>query len=97
MTSRTEFEAIAKRRLTKPTTPPSQRRPRRATASSPLGRSWREDIGAWRRALTCALPAGNGQIDWDDATEILTITVQWDPSRGAVLAEAEQFVMTTGL
>jgi type IV pilus assembly protein PilV len=56
-----------------------------------------QDIGAWRRALTCALPAGNGQIDWDDASEILTITVQWDPSRGAVVAEAEQFVMTTGL
>ena len=27
-----------------------------------------QDLGAWRRALTCALPAGNGQIDWDDAS-----------------------------
>jgi hypothetical protein len=56
-----------------------------------------QDIAAWRRALTCALPAGNGEIDWDGPSEILTITVRWDPSRGAVAAEAEQFVMTTGL
>ena len=58
-----------------------------------------QDIGAWRRALTCALPAGNGQIDWDDATEILTITVQWDPSRGTDPDDdsEETFVMTTGL
>jgi type IV pilus assembly protein PilV len=56
-----------------------------------------QDIAAWRRALTCALPAGNGQIAWDVGTEILTITVRWDPSRGAVAADAEEFVVTTGL
>ena len=58
-----------------------------------------EDIGAWRRALTCSLPAGNGQIEWDVATEILTITVRWDPSRGTSPddVDAEEFVMTTGL
>jgi hypothetical protein len=56
-----------------------------------------QDIAAWRRALVCALPAGNGQIDWDGGTEILTVTVRWDESRGADPAEAEEFVMTTGL
>lgn len=56
-----------------------------------------QDIGAWRRALVCALPAGNGQIDWDAGAEILTVTVRWDESRGAIPAEAEEFVMTTGL
>ena len=58
-----------------------------------------QDIGAWRRALTCALPAGNGQIDWDRPTEILTVTVRWDPSRGTDPDDdsEETFVMTTGL
>lgn len=56
-----------------------------------------QDIAAWRRALTCALPAGNGQIEWDDAAEILTITVQWDPARTADATDDEVFVMTTGL
>lgn len=56
-----------------------------------------EDIGAWRRALSCALPDGNGQIDWDGASEILTISVRWDASRGDVADAEEEFVMTTGL
>jgi type IV pilus assembly protein PilV len=56
-----------------------------------------QDIDAWRRALVCALPVGNGQIDWNNGTEILTVTVRWDDSRGAIPAEAEEFVMTTGL
>lgn len=56
-----------------------------------------EDIGAWRRALSCALPDGNGQIDWHGPSEILTITVRWDPSRGNDAAADEEFVMTTGL
>jgi type IV pilus assembly protein PilV len=56
-----------------------------------------QDIAAWRRALVCALPAGNGQIAWDQPSEILTVTVRWDESRGANPADAEEFVMTTGL
>lgn len=56
-----------------------------------------QDIAAWRRALSCALPDGNGVIAYDAGTEILTITVQWDPSRGGDVDALEQFVMTTGL
>jgi type IV pilus assembly protein PilV len=56
-----------------------------------------QDIGAWRRALVCALPAGNGQIDWDAAAEVLTVTVRWDKHPGAIPSQAEEFVMTTGL
>jgi type IV pilus assembly protein PilV len=63
----------------------------------PAGTVVAQDIAAWRRALSCALPGGNGQIDYDDATEILTITVRWDPSRGGDAAADEEFVMTTGL
>lgn len=56
-----------------------------------------QDIAAWRRSLSCALPGGNGQIAYSDVTEILTITVRWDPSRGGDADAAEEFVMTTGL
>ncbi len=56
-----------------------------------------QDIGAWRRALVCSLPSGNGQIDWDAAAEILTVTVRWDKHPGATPSQAEEFAMTTGL
>ena len=58
-----------------------------------------EDIGAWRRALSCALPMGNGQIAYDDVAQTLTITVTWDPSRGTdPQGDADEtFTMTTGL
>lgn len=58
-----------------------------------------QDIAAWRRALSCALPGGNGQIAYDAAAETLTITVTWDPSRGTdPEGDADEtFTMTTGL
>jgi type IV pilus assembly protein PilV len=54
-----------------------------------------QDLGAWRRALACSLPLGNGRIEWNAGTQILTITVRWDESRGE--GDPEEFVMTTGL
>ena len=64
----------------------SKRRPRRAMRRRRWdGRDAR--IGAWRRALTCALPAGNGQIDWDD--------VQRDPDdHGAMGPEPRRRLFT---
>jgi type IV pilus assembly protein PilV len=56
-----------------------------------------QDLGAWRRALVCALPAGDGQVAWDNAAEVLTVTVRWDKHPGAIPSQAEEFVMTTGL
>ncbi|HZF32011.1 MAG TPA: type IV pilus modification protein PilV [Gammaproteobacteria bacterium] len=51
------------------------------------------DISAWRIALVCALPSGNGQIDTNGRT--VTIDVQWDESRGT--GALEQFQMVTSL
>lgn len=51
------------------------------------------DISAWRIALVCAMPSGNGKIDTNGRT--VTIDVQWDESRGA--GPLEQFQMVTSL
>ncbi|HET7132560.1 MAG TPA: type IV pilus modification protein PilV [Gammaproteobacteria bacterium] len=51
------------------------------------------DISAWRIALICALPLGNGSIDTDGRT--VTINVQWDETRGS--GALEQFQMVTSL
>jgi type IV pilus assembly protein PilV len=51
------------------------------------------DISAWRIALICAMPSGNGSIDTNGRT--VTINVQWDESRGT--GPLEQFQMVTSL
>ena len=38
------------------------------------------DVAAWRNSLACLLPLGNGAIEVND--DVVTITVQWDDSRG---------------
>ncbi|WP_292977447.1 type IV pilus modification protein PilV [Nitrosomonas sp.] len=52
------------------------------------------DVTAWLDELKSRLPDGNGAIDID-ADNKVTITIQWDDSRGA--ATPQQFVMTTRL
>lgn len=39
------------------------------------------DLAEWRTRLR-ALPGGNGAVDVEPATNLVTITVQWDDSRG---------------
>ena len=59
-----------------------------------------QDLAAWRSALACALPNGNGEVAFaGDATNggVLTIRVRWDESRDPGNASVEQFEMTTGL
>jgi type IV pilus assembly protein PilV len=62
-----------------------------------------QDLAAWRRALACSMPSGNGEVDCDcDANGgVLTIRVSWDETgRGNASTEVgttQQFVMTTGL
>ena len=51
------------------------------------------DISAWRIALICALPLGNGSIDTNGRT--VTFNVQWDETRGS--GALEQFQMVTSL
>ena len=58
-----------------------------------------QDLGAWRRALACALPRGRGAVACDcglGGTQFLTITVTWDDSSRAD-DPTPTFVMTTGL
>jgi type IV pilus assembly protein PilV len=52
-----------------------------------------EDVAAWRNALACQLPEGNGAIA-SNGTEF-TITVQWDDSHGE--QDPLEFEFTTGL
>jgi type IV pilus assembly protein PilV len=51
------------------------------------------DISAWRIALVCALPLGNGSIDTNGRS--VTISVRWDESRGT--GALEEFQMVTSL
>lgn len=53
-----------------------------------------EDIQTWLNELALRLPAGSGAIDID-ADNKVTITIQWDDSRGELAPQ--QFVMTTRL
>ncbi len=52
------------------------------------------DVEVWLEELKSRLPDGIGTIDVD-ADNKVTITIQWDDSRGA--AAPQQFVMTTRL
>jgi type IV pilus assembly protein PilV len=52
------------------------------------------DISAWRKALICALPLGNGRIERNAAA--VTITIRWDESRGQNAVDQE-FAVTTSL
>jgi type IV pilus assembly protein PilV len=54
-----------------------------------------QDIQAWRNALACALPLGTGSIARTAGTNIFTITIQWDDSRGQ--NPVQQFTMMTEL
>jgi type IV pilus assembly protein PilV len=66
-----------------------------ACNSAVAGTVAQQDLGAWRRALVCSLPNGNGAVAFDAGTQVLTISVRWD-SRDP-LTPTEEFVMTTGL
>lgn len=52
------------------------------------------DVKTWLEELTLRLPDGAGTVAVD-ADNKVTITIQWDDSRGAVAPQ--QFVMTTRL
>lgn len=53
-----------------------------------------QDIKNWLNELATSLPAGTGSVV-TDANGRVTITIEWDDSRGAL--PAQQFVMTTQL
>lgn len=69
-----------------------------APLAAPAGASIAaQDIAAWKNALNCALPAGDGSIVVDAATGRVTVTVQWDDGRGTGGAAAQQFIVQSAL
>jgi type IV pilus assembly protein PilV len=61
--------------------------------NAPAGGTPAQDLAAWRNALACELPLGNGQVVRNGNR--FAITVQWDDSYGR---EAPlEFVFTTAL
>ena len=64
-------------------------------AAKPAGSTIPEqDLIQWLNELALSLPAGTGAIDVDASNKV-TITIQWDDSRGVL--PAQQLVMTTQL
>ncbi|MGG7055972.1 type IV pilus modification protein PilV [Nitrosomonas sp. ANs5] len=64
-------------------------------AAKPAGSTIPEqDLIQWLNELALSLPAGTGAIDVDASNKV-TITIQWDDSRGAL--PAQQLVMATRL
>lgn len=51
------------------------------------------DVAAWKLAIAAALPGGDGALLIDPASRVVTITIQWDDSRGAEAALT--FITTT--
>lgn len=64
--------------------------------AAPAGVSLAEvDLQEWRRALINALPAGTGSIAQNPGSNVFTITIQWDDSRGQ--EAPQQFTTMTEL
>lgn len=63
-----------------------------ATPASPANTCER-DLAEWRGRLL-ALPGGSGAVDVDLASNLVTITVQWDDSRGGGGTEASFELVT---
>ncbi|WP_235264419.1 MULTISPECIES: type IV pilus modification protein PilV [Nitrosomonas] len=63
-------------------------------ASIPSGSTIPEqDLNNWFNELALRLPAGTGAINV--AGNVITVTIQWDDSRGTLAAQ--QFILTTQL
>lgn len=51
------------------------------------------DVTAWKQAIAAVLPGGDGALLIDPVSRVVTITIQWDDSRGAEAALT--FITTT--
>jgi type IV pilus assembly protein PilV len=65
-----------------------------AAPSSPSNTCQR-DLAEWRGKLR-ALPGGNGAVEVDLASNLVTVTVQWDDSRGGGATD-QTFALVTRL
>lgn len=55
------------------------------------------DLTAWINDLSTSLPAGDGSVVFNPATNIVTIVVQWDDSRGTSGGATQSFTVSTEL
>jgi type IV pilus assembly protein PilV len=58
--------------------------PAACPAAAPTGTVVAQDIDGWKNMIACALPEGDGAIVVDVATSQVTVTIQWNDSRGSV-------------
>lgn len=69
-------------------------------AAAPSGDSLsivQQDLSDWKRALGATLPAGDGSVDVNTATDAVTVIIQWDDSRGVGGSDVQQFEVDTRL
>lgn len=56
--------------------------PATCSITPPSGTIAAQDIGGWKNMIACALPEGDGSITVTPANRRVSITVQWNDSRG---------------
>jgi len=56
-----------------------------------------QDLTGWKTLLACALPAGDGAVALNAANRQVTVTVQWNDSRGTSGNTAQTFQIQTQL
>jgi type IV pilus assembly protein PilV len=74
--------------------------PASCSATAPTGTVAAQDIGGWKNMIACALPEGDGAIDVDTSNSQVTVTIQWNDSRGtgdAATLATQQFVVESQL
>lgn len=63
-------------------------------AATPSGSTLKDtDLIAWTTALSNALPSGDGSVAI--AGDIITVTVQWDDSRGSTGSNTQSFTVSS--
>lgn len=68
-----------------------------APTIAPTGTVAGQDITGWKNALNCALPEGDGAININAASRQVTVTVQWNDTRGTGGVAAQQFIVQSRL
>lgn len=65
-------------------------------ATAPTGTVVAQDIAGWKNMIACALPEGDGSIVVANTNQV-TVTVQWNDSRGTDGDSTQQFIVESRL
>lgn len=71
--------------------------PATCSTTAPSGSVADQDIGSWKNMIACALPEGDGRIIVTPTTRQVSITVQWNDSRGTNGAPDQKLVVESQL